>query len=191
MKRAGKNQKQLVIDILAESFDQNRSVNYVVKQDEKRRQRIRTLMSYSFDVCNAFGDVWLYENKQACALVVLPDKKRTTFASMLWDAQLAVSVIGLSRVGQVLGRESKIKSFHPKEPFAYLWFIGVKSDMQGKGIGGALLNELIAWYSDQKRPIYLETSVDLNLPWYKYHGFEIFNTIELSYSLYLLRRSVQ
>src|SRR6185295_13278719 len=113
MNRAGANQKSLVVDILTESFDDNKSVNYVVKQDEKRKQRIRGLMDYSFDLCNAFGDTWLSDDANACALVLHPDKKRSTLNSILWDAKLAFSVIGLTRVGQVLGREAKIKAYHP------------------------------------------------------------------------------
>ena len=36
MRKATVNDKQLVIDILKKAFDDNKSVNYVVKQDQKR-----------------------------------------------------------------------------------------------------------------------------------------------------------
>ena len=188
MKRVDANHKSLVVDILTKSFDDNKSVNYVVKQDEKRQERIRGLMDYSFDVCNAFGEVWLADDNQACALILHPDKKRTTPDAIMWDVKLALSVIGLTRVGQVLGRESKIKAFHPKEPFSYLWFIGVRPEDQNSGKGSRLLNEVIEYSERNNRPIYLETSVDRNLPWYKKHGFEIFHSLELTYKLYMLRR---
>ena len=187
MKRAVQNQKSLIVEILSASFDDNKSVNFVVKQDKNRKQRIRGLMEYSFDICNAFGDVWISEDDQACALVLFPDKKKTNLNAILWDFRLALSVIGIDRIGPVLGRESKIKSFHPKGPFSYLWFIGVKPELQNKGKGSQLLREIIEESKQGKRPIYLETSVNENLPWYKNHGFEIFNTLDLSYNLYLLR----
>ncbi|HEU5292170.1 MAG TPA: GNAT family N-acetyltransferase [Cyclobacteriaceae bacterium] len=188
MKRADTNQKSLVVDILTKSFDDNKSVNYVVKQDSNRQARIRGLMNYSFDICNAFGDVWMADDDQACALVLYPDKKRSTLNAILWDAKLAVSVIGLSRVNQVLSRESKIKSFHPKERFTYLWFIGVTPELQNKGKGSQLLHEIISESESQNRPIYLETSVDRNLPWYQKFDFEIFQALDLTYTLYMLRR---
>src|SRR5882672_10515848 len=187
MVRAKENQRSLVIDILAASFDDNRSVNYVVKQDEKRLDRIRGLMEYSFNVCNAFGEVWISEDEQACALILLPDKKRINLDSIRWDARLALSVIGLQRVSKVLGRESKIKAFHPKEPFTYLWFIGVSPEFQGQGKGSGMLQEIIETSAQNDRSVYLETSVERNLPWYKNHEFEIYNTLDLSYKLYLLR----
>jgi ribosomal protein S18 acetylase RimI-like enzyme len=189
MKKALPSQKAQVIEILTESFDENKSVNYVVKQDEIRKERIRGLMSYSYNVCNAFGEVWFSEDEQACALVLYPDKKRTTLSAVLWDIKLAVSVIGLSRVSQVLARESKIKRFHPKHPFSYLWFIGVNPKLQNSGKGSRLLEEVIEHSERDSRPIYLETSVDRNLPWYKKFGFEIFQSFDLTYALYMMRRA--
>lgn len=188
MKRADPSQKSLIVDILTKSFDDNRSVNYVVKQDANRQARIRGLMDYSFNVCNAFGDVWLSDDEQACALILFPDMKKTTVSAILWDAKLALSVIGIDRVGKVLTRESKIKSFHPKEPFSYLWFIGVVPTNQNKGKGSLLLREIVEHSEKLHRPIYLETSVDRNISWYQKNGFEIFKSLELSYTLYLLRR---
>ncbi len=188
MKRAVQNQKSLIVEILSASFDDNKSVNFVVKQDEDRKKRIKGLMEYSFDICNAFGDVWISEDDQACALVLFPDKKKTNLNAILWDVRLAFSVIGINRIGPVLGRESTIKSFHPKESFAYLWFIGVKPELQNKGKGSQLLKEIIEESKQRKRSIYLETSVERNLSWYQNHGFEIFKTLDLSYTLYMLRR---
>jgi ribosomal protein S18 acetylase RimI-like enzyme len=188
MKRADEGKRSLVVDILTESFDDNKSVNYVVKRDRNRKERIHGLMNYSFDVCNAFGDVWIADDGQACALVLYPDKKHSTLSAIIWDAKLALSVIGLNRVSQVLSREAKIKSFHPKGQFSYLWFIGVAPELQNKGKGSQLLKEIIRESESQGRPIYLETSVDRNLPWYKKHGFEIFQSLELTYKLYMLRR---
>jgi ribosomal protein S18 acetylase RimI-like enzyme len=189
IRRGTENDKQLVIDILQKAFDDNKSVNYVVRQDDNRLTRIRGLMEYSFNVCNAFGEVWISENNQACALILFPDKKRTSFRTLLWDLKLALSVIGIDRVNAVLKRESMIKSNHPKSPIAYLWFIGVNPKLQSKGIGSSFIREVIAECERKKRPIYLETSMERNIPFYKKFGFEIFQSLNLSYTLYQLRRA--
>lgn len=188
MERATKDDKTLIIDILTDAFDGNKSVNYIIKQDSHRKDRIRGLMEYSFEICHAFGEVWISEDKLACALVLFKDRQKSNLASLLLDVKLALNVIGLTRVLKVLGRESKLKPFYPKALFAYLWFVGVRPESQNRRIGSNLLAELIDRYVKQKRPIYLETSVERNLPWYKNHGFEIYNTLQLTYSLYLLRR---
>lgn len=188
MTKACIDDRQHIVNILTKAFDENKSVNYVVKQDERRIKRIENLMNYSFNVCNTFGEVWISEDKQACALILLPDQKRTSLNSILWDAQLATSVIGLNRVGPILKREALIKSHHPKEPICYLWFIGVNPDVQNRGLGSAFIKDIIQECERKNRPIYLETSVEKNLPWYKKFGFEIFQSLDLTYKLYLLRR---
>jgi ribosomal protein S18 acetylase RimI-like enzyme len=188
MRRGNENDKQLVIGILTEAFDDNKSVNYVVKQDDRRVERIKDLMEYSFNVCNAFGEVWISDDQQACALILFPDQKRTSIHTLVWDLKLALSVIGVSRVSQVLKREAMIKSNHPKKPISYLWFIGVKCQRQQEGIGSAFIKEVIDECERLKRPIYLETSMEKNLPFYKKFGFEIFHSLQLTYTLYLLRR---
>lgn len=63
MIRANYKDKELIVNILAHSFDQNKSVNYIVKQDNKRAQRMKKLMEYSFDVCHLFGDVYMTDDK--------------------------------------------------------------------------------------------------------------------------------
>ncbi|MGQ0826952.1 MAG: GNAT family N-acetyltransferase [Bacteroidota bacterium] len=179
-----------MIDILCESFDTNKSVNYVVKQDKNRKKRIRKLMEYSFDLCYLFGDVYLSDDKKACALTMLPDKKKTTLKTVMLDAKLAVSCVGLSRVGKILKRDSKIKSQYPKDPIYYLWFIGVNTNEQGKGIGSALLKQLIKESDALKRPIYLETSVPENIRFYNKHGFNIYNELDFGYKLFLVKRDL-
>ena len=188
MRKANSSDKSIILDILTRSFDGNKSVNYVVKQDQNRVDRITKLMDYSFNVCNEFGEVWISDDQQACALILFPDKKRTSFRALLWDLKLALSVIGLDRVSTVLKREAVIKANHPKNPFAYLWFIGVNPQLQGKGVGSTFIQELIQECERKKRPIYLETSTERNLPFYKKFGFEIFKSLQLSYTLYQLRR---
>ena len=75
-------------------------------------------MAYSFEVCYRFGEVYLTEDKKACALILFPHKKRSLSAILL-DLDLAFNVIGLSNLNKVLSRESKIKQLYPKEPFYY------------------------------------------------------------------------
>ena len=166
----------MVVDILSQSFDTNPSVNYVVKPGDGRPARIRGLMAYSFDVCHAFGKVYLSNDRKACALVLLPDKKKTTLKSILWDLKLAFTVIGPTRVPAILARESIIKSGYPREPIYHLWYLGVDPAYQRQGIGQALLGELISESVHLHRPVYLETSVTENVAYYERAGFKLYKT---------------
>ncbi len=186
MIKATHSDYQLLIQILSTAFNQNQSVNYIVRQDRKRQKRIENLIAYSLKVCAEFGEVFLSDDRKACALIVYPDKKKTTFPSILWDINLILSCTGIGNIGKILNREAKIKQRHPLTPFTHLWYIGVLPHEQGKGIGTRLLEEVIQWSAAQNRPLYLETSSESNLPFYRKAGFEIFDQLELSYRLYFL-----
>lgn len=188
MIRAEYTDKELIVDILTSSFDDNKSVNYIIKQDNKRAQRLKNLMSYSFEVCYMFGDVFLTNDKKGCALILLPDRKKTTLKSILLDIKLIVSCVGSSNIKKALDRESKIKKLHPEGLMYYLWFIGVDPDQQNKGIGSKLMNEVIREAASKQRPIYLETSTLKNIPWYEKFGFAIYNELDLGYKLFFMKK---
>lgn len=188
MKKAEYNEKNLIVDILTKSFESNQSVNYIVKQDEKKLKRIEALMNYSFEVCYLFGDVFLSDDNKACALVLYPDKKKTTIKSIMLDVNLIFSCVGIENIKKTLDREAIIKKIQPKMPMYYLWFIGVDREYQNTGIGSELLKEIIEDSKRKERPIYLETSTLKNLPWYKKFGFDIYHEADLSYKLFFLKK---
>lgn len=180
--------KHLVIQLLSKSFEANQSINYIVRQDEKRLRRIAALMDYSYEMCNLFGDVWLSEYRKACALVMYPHEKRTTFKGILLDIKLTFEAIGLDGIKKALDREHKIKTKQPKQAMAYLWFLGVDPTAQHKGIGSKLLRDIIAYANQKNLPVFLETSTLENLPWYERFGFKIYDQLDLGYLLYFLKR---
>ncbi|MEJ2884755.1 GNAT family N-acetyltransferase [Pedobacter sp. GR22-6] len=179
--------KERIIEILTLAFESNASVNYIIKQDGRRMQRIRHLMDYSVKVCTAFGKVLLSDDRNAAALV-MHEPKSFSLQSLFWDLQLIVRVTGLRKLRKVLQREALIKAQHPAGNFYYLWFIGVHPVHKGYGIGSDLLNELIADAESLGLTVYLETSTAKNVPWYEKFGFLNFKEIDLGYRLYFLKR---
>ncbi|OLY90668.1 GNAT family N-acetyltransferase [Cnuella takakiae] len=190
MTRAILQDKTAVVALLSKAFHDNQSVNYIIQQDERRLLRIQALMDYSFELCFRYGAVLWSEQRDACALLLFPDRKKTSLQSVLLDLQLAVKSIGVRNIRKVLQREAYIKSQHPGEAFAYLWFIGVEPARQGQGCGSALVEALITWCARQGRNIYLETSTPRNLPFYQKMGFHNYHhTDRFGYPLYFFRHT--
>lgn len=146
-------------------------------------------MAYSFEVCHAWGNVFLSDDKKGCALLLLPEKKKTTLPSILRDVQLVFNCFGLFHAAKVLHREKAIQKLHPNEPMYYLWFIGVHPGAQHQGTGSQLLRQIIQESERIDRPLYLETSVVQNIAWYKQLGFEVYHELDLGYTLYFMRRN--
>jgi len=190
IKKATYNDKDEVVNILSASFDDNKSVNYLIKQDGNRKERIRRLMAYSFEVCYCFGEVYLSSDNSGCALLLFPDKKKTSLKTILLDIKLIIACIGISNLAKAVNRESKVKRFHPKSPIYYLWFIGVLPAAQNKGIGSRLLHEVIELAAEKRRPIYLETSTLRNIPWYEKLGFATYEKLHFGYELFCMKKEV-
>ena len=88
-----------------------------------------------------------------------------------------------------MNRDSKIKSFYPKDPVYYLWFIGVDSGFKRQGIGSTLLSDIIKESDSMQRPIYLETSMTENIFFYQKFGFEVYNELDFGHTLFLVKRN--
>jgi ribosomal protein S18 acetylase RimI-like enzyme len=188
MKKAEDKDKEYIVDILAQSFDTNQSINYLVPQDKKRLSRLKALMDYSVEFSRAFGEVLISEDHKACALILFPDKEKINLTSILLDIKLIWYCLGVSHIYKALSLKSRINQLRPKNKLMYyLWFIGVNPKDQHAGAGSKLLKEIIAESQAQGRPIYLETSTIKNLSWYQRFGFKIYNELNIGYRLFFLK----
>lgn len=185
MKRATPEDKATVINILSESFEQNKSVLSIVNH---RTELIPKLMAYSFDKAMILGKVWLNDDSTAVLIALSPIKAKFSVNSLLLDIRLLLSVIGISRVLEILNREKEIKKRQPRTEFIHLWYIGVKKEQQGFGLGSELLKNFLKLEEIKNLPIYLETSTLENLNFYTNIGFQIEDKIVdvLPYTLYIL-----
>jgi ribosomal protein S18 acetylase RimI-like enzyme len=188
MDQAKYSDKALVIDILMNSFFDNCSVNYIIKQDRRKSLRIKYLMEYSFDLCYFFGEIYLSADRKACALILFPEKKKNKIKSVFLDIKFIVRSLDLSHLKKALARDCKIKKLQPGGMQFYLWFIGVLPKEQGKGIGSNLLDEVIKKGVEKGRQILLETSRIDNVEWYQKFGFELYNELDLGYQLYFMKK---
>jgi hypothetical protein len=186
MIKATPSDKELIVNILTDSFSQNQSINFIIKQDKKRIERVKALMDYSFEICFLFGEVYLSNDKKGCALILNPDKKKATLQSIYLDSKLVIKCLGLKNLFKAMRREAIIHKQHPKELMYYIWFIGVSIEHQGSGVGSNLLQDVINEGHRQKRAVYLETSTLKNIPWYQRFGFTIYQEINMGYQLFFL-----
>jgi ribosomal protein S18 acetylase RimI-like enzyme len=62
---------------------------------------------------------------------------------------------------------------HLKDPHYYLFVLGVEPALQGRGVGGALLDKIDAEADRDGVDAYLETDKEENLAIYRRHGYEV------------------
>ena len=177
--------KDCVISILHSTFYNNKSVNFVLKQDQKKDKRLRTLLEYSYFHGEEFGEIILTEDKSTCAIIVDPSRKKTTLKSIFWNIKIGFQCIGFFNLKKVLRREAILNKLHPKCPYIYLWYVGVDEKHQGKGKGTVLINQITEKYKRENRPVYLQTSTERNFAFYEKLGFTKIAEPDVGYPLKL------
>jgi len=188
MRKFIEKDRENIIDILGKSFKGNKSVDFVVGKSAKGRE---ILMEYSLENCLENGEVYVSEKGNSCVLIKYSDQKKKSLRLLIWDLKLAIQGIGISRILKVLKRESSIEALQPKEPFLYLWFIGVQPEMQGKGEGSSLLKSVLKLAREKNLPVCLETSTERNVKWYENFGFSAYATSDqFGFPFYFYRKDM-
>jgi GNAT superfamily N-acetyltransferase len=89
--------------------------------------------------------------------------------------------VGLSAFKRTMGVLNTLEKLHkqavPPEHW-YLAVLGVEPARQGQGVGGALMQPVLAQADAQHWPCYLETQKERNVPFYRRHGFEVVVELE-------------
>ena len=88
--------------------------------------------------------------------------------------------VAQERQGALFALAEQSRAFRPPEVHCYLQLIGVDPAHQGKGIGSALLSQILNDCDAQRLPAYLEATSPRNLPLYKRHGFEALGRIQVA-----------
>jgi GNAT superfamily N-acetyltransferase len=85
--------------------------------------------------------------------------------------RLAPKVGPVARLGtlRLLRMSAAIEKHHPREPHAYLGYLGAA--VQGRGLGAAALTPALEVCDAFGWPAYLESSNPRNVPFYRRHGF--------------------
>lgn len=186
MRKFIEQDREKIINILVNSFEGNKSVDFVVGKLAGGR---RVLMEYSLENCLENGEVYISESGKSCVLIKYSDQKRKPFNLWFWDLKLALQGIGISRILKVLKRESSIEAVQPKESFLYLWFIGVEPECQGQGEGSKLLKSVLDLAEDKKLPVCLETSTESNFKWYENFGFSLYaSSTQFGFPFYFYKK---
>jgi ribosomal protein S18 acetylase RimI-like enzyme len=87
---------------------------------------------------------------------------------------MLLGLTGWGRFGRLVQLRDVMDKHHPMDrPHEYLWFIGVRPDVQGHGVGSRLLKSKLDQLDASGRAAYLEASTESNMRLYARHGFEV------------------
>jgi len=126
------------------------------------------------------GEVWTNAELSCAALWAPPQRWRMSLAQV---AALVPSFMHPRLIGRVplvaLGWEGLERRHPHNPPHWYLAVLGTDPSAQGRGLGSAMLEPVLARCDEDGVGAYLESSKERNIDFYARHGFRVSEEIRL------------
>lgn len=165
------HQSTLAVEILSQAFESNPSALWVIKKDQKVRQRLEALMEYAVKIGKLNNGLFLSEDRSAVAICF----REPSTISYYEQIKLIWKAIGITRVPFVMQREKYLKNHRFKGPHLNFWFLGVSPNTKGRTGVFDLKRGIFDLSKNLQLPILLETSVERNKTVYEYFGFRVYH----------------
>ena len=174
IRKAAPGDLDLVLDILADAFTDDPVMKWVTPKASYPR--------YAFELtvpaCLPHGLTYVAEDGSGAAACLPPGQHLDSpvSAGLVWKGFTEYGPGSLIRGLATLVQTQKR---HPKEAYYYLFCIGTRRSEQRRGVGGALMREVLRKCDGEGMPAYLESSNQRNLPFYQGHGFRVMDELKL------------
>jgi GNAT superfamily N-acetyltransferase len=165
-------------EVHARAFRDDPFWSWVLPYEPKRARVLPWLGAVRARYCHKHGEVHTTAGKvQGVALWIPPGKYPISYMrAMLLGWILAPLKLGPAGFGRVMRAANYMEPLHKRDVAPrhwYLFSLGVDPPRQGQGLGGALIQPVLARADAEGLPCYLESLNLRNLPFYGRRGFEI------------------
>lgn len=123
--------KPRVLEILTEAFWNDPHIIWFTSNYPKKRKRIETMMSHSFESALLRGDVYLTADKQAVAIWRNSKNRSFSFQQLLENIKF-LAHFGWKKFREIEALEKKLKTGYPlNEHYHYLFILGTSNKGRG------------------------------------------------------------
>jgi ribosomal protein S18 acetylase RimI-like enzyme len=173
--------------VLAAAFYEDPIFAWLMPDDARRLERLQRFFAIELrQVALPRGRVWSTDELTGAALSLPPGGWRVPPRAALYLG--ATFGMHLSRAARLLGA---IEWRHIRAPHYYFADIGVAPEVQGRGIGSALMRPTLERCDARGLPAYLEASSERNAALYERLGFRLIRELRVAGSppLWLMSRA--
>ena len=172
------SQVREVGQVLARAFQDDPHWSWVLPHDSRRAQVLPWFMGVWARHCHKHGEVHTTAGKvEGAALWIPPGKYPPSVVGMILGGMMLVPLkFGRAAVGRLMSGANYMARLHKRDVpprHWYLQLLGVDPPRQGQGIGGALIQPVLARADAEGLLCYVETERERNLFFYRRHGFEV------------------
>ncbi len=178
--RLAPQQQQRAAVVLTRAFHDDPIEKYVFPDPVVRDRAYRLMFAAVVHDCLAHGAVFTDSRVAGVACWLAPGKTHLTLGAMLLQARLGVALPLLRFKGQDRTRfqavYQHIAEVHERvmpRSHWYLLALGVDPAYQGQGVGGRLVQPILAQADATGLPCYLEPVEERNVSFYQRRGFGI------------------
>jgi GNAT superfamily N-acetyltransferase len=147
--------------------------------ERNREGRLRRFFTAQLGHAIRHDAVFTSEGYDGVAIWLPPDQWKIPVGDLVRMTPTMVRTFA-GRLPRVLGGLSLIEKKHPKDPpHWYLEFLGTRREVQRKGVGSAVIEFMLERCDAAGIPAYLEASSPENVPFYRRHGFDVLEELQL------------
>jgi ribosomal protein S18 acetylase RimI-like enzyme len=170
---AGADQGAKVARTLARAFHGDPVFRWMIPDERARSERLPDLFAALFRIDLSLGRILSGAGGHAASFWRPPGAAETPFTQMLRHGPTLLHVFR-SGIGRSLAVSNGIAAHLPRHrPYWYAHFVGVDPDVQGQGLGAAMMRTGIAHAAKDGLPVYLETARIENVNFYRGIGFSV------------------
>lgn len=158
------------------AFEDDPIWRWAVKPRSRFAHRLGALIGIEIGFMLERGEVWMSADASSAAVWAAPGRWKVPTSAYAPHAITALRAAGVRSV-RSLSMLSRLEKHHPEEPHWYLALLGTAPSAQGRGLGSAVLEPVLARCDDDGVGAYLESSKEANIPFYSRHGFEVIDEV--------------
>jgi len=165
--------------VLTDAFYDDPLLRYVCEFEGNRLGKTSYIIKSVLSLGIHYGEVWALGNPviAGAAIWMPPDFKGISlFRSLRTGIFFEKYVLGKSAAKRYSVFNATTDDLHhkiAKMPHWYLFVIGIKPSLQGKGLGTKLIKHMLARTDEEKVPVFLTAPNPTNIGYYEKLGFNV------------------
>ena len=167
-----------VTAVLARAFDDDPVMSWLFPDDAARVRKSGRFFRLRMKQFLPQGEVYTTPDHAGAAIWAIPGQWHLPALATLQMIAVLAPAVGPRGPRAVRGM-MQIDGAHPTEPHYYLAVLGTEPELQGGGIGSALMRPVLDMCDRDEVPAYLESSKERNIAFYARHGFRVTREMKL------------
>ena len=160
-------------EVSARAFEHDPLTAWLVETGRDAMRMERQMFHAEYRMTKRYDLIFTDSNRQGVA-IWKPPGARASFGDRIQQIWTMLGTINVSRRACAKVKLFKdIEKARPREPHYYLSLLAVTPEMQGKGLGSALMQPILDHCNQMGIPAYLETETESNVRFYEKKGFEV------------------